>query len=66
MRKAEVVAGGGGGGEWLRYLAGFVLRDFVLGMLFALFALAVGAAGFGNLESYPLSITDVESSEREP
>ena len=37
------------GGEGLRYLAGFVLGDLVLRMLFALFALAVGAAGFGNL-----------------
>ena len=28
------------------YLAGFVLCDFVLGVLLALFAFAVGAAGF--------------------
>lgn len=28
-------------------LAGFVLGDFVLGVLFAVFAFAVGAAGFG-------------------
>lgn len=39
--------GGGGGGG---YLAGFVLGDFVLGVLFALFAFAVGAAGFGDLD----------------
>ena len=32
-----------------RYLAGFVLCDFVLGVFFAFFAFAVGAAGFGNL-----------------
>ena len=32
------------------YLAGFILRDLMLSVLFALFALAVGAAGFGNLE----------------
>ena len=32
------------------YLAGFVLCDFVLGVLFAIFALAVGAAGFGNVD----------------
>ena len=33
-----------------RYLAGFVLCDFVLGVFLALFAFAVGAAGFWNLE----------------
>ena len=32
------------------YFAGFVLCDFVLGVLFALFALAVGAAGFGDVD----------------
>ena len=43
---------GGGRGERggiVTYLAGFVLGDFVLGVLSTLFALAVGAAGFGNL-----------------
>lgn len=44
----------GRGGEGNRgrrgYLAGFVLCDFVLGMLFALFAFAIGAARFGDLE----------------
>ena len=31
------------------HFAGFVLCDFVLGMLLAIFALAVGAAGFRNV-----------------
>lgn len=33
--------------EW--YLAGFILGDFMLGVLSTLLALAVGAAGFGDL-----------------
>ena len=33
-----------------KYLSGFVLCDFMLGVFLALFALAVGAAGFWNLE----------------
>ena len=39
------------------YLASFVLCDLVLRMLLALFALAVGAAGFGdvNLEDSMIS-----------
>ena len=37
----------------MEYLAGFILRDFMLSVLFALFALAVGAAGFGNLKYEP-------------
>jgi hypothetical protein len=32
------------------YLAGFVLCDFVLGVLLALFALAVGATGFWDVD----------------
>jgi hypothetical protein len=32
------------------YLAGFVLGDFVLSVLFAGFALAVGAAGLGDVD----------------
>ena len=46
------------GGEIVTYLSGFVLGDFVLGVLSTLFALAVGAAGFGNLgcESFGVSI----------
>lgn len=41
----------GGRREWSGwYLAGFVLGDFVLRVLFALFAFAVGAAGFGDLD----------------
>ena len=39
-----------GDGENGMYLSGFVLCDFVLGVFLALFALAVGAAGFGNLD----------------
>ena len=31
-------------------LAGFILCDFVLGVFFAVFALAVGTAGFGNVD----------------
>ena len=37
-------------GGVVEYLAGFVLGDFVLRVLFALFAFAVGAAGFGDLD----------------
>ena len=48
------VFGESGGGEGNRgrraYLAGFVLCDFVLGVLFALFAFAIGAARFGDLD----------------
>ena len=40
----------GGKEEWIRYLSGFVLCDFVLGVFLALFALAIGAARFGNLQ----------------
>ena len=36
-----------GGGE---YFAGLVLCDFVLGMFLAVFAFAVGAAGFGYVD----------------
>ena len=43
-----------------KYLAGFVLCDFVLCVLFALFAFTVGAAGFGNLEYEDLVNTDGE------
>ena len=43
------VEGRGRGWGW-KYLAGFVLCDFVLGVLLALFAFAVGAAGFGDLD----------------
>jgi len=32
------------------YFAGFVLRDFVLGVLLAVFAFAVGAPGFGDVD----------------
>ena len=32
------------------YLAGFVLGDFVLGVFLAVFAFAVGAAGFGYID----------------
>ena len=42
--------GGGGGERGKAYLAGFVLCDFVLGVLFALFAFAIGAARFGDLD----------------
>ena len=48
--------GAPGGGEgaaerWGRmYFAGFVLRDFVLGVLLAVFAFAVGAPGFGDVD----------------
>jgi len=38
----------GGGGE--RYFAGFVLGDFMLGVLLAVFAFAVGAPGFGYVD----------------
>lgn len=31
-------------------LSGFVLCDFVLGVFLAVFALAVGAAGFGDVD----------------
>ena len=41
---------GGWEGKWGRYLAGFVLCDFVLRMFLAVFALAVGAAGFGYVD----------------
>ena len=41
---------GGGGEQGKAYLAGFVLCDFVLGVLFALFAFAIGAARFGDLD----------------
>lgn len=45
----EIRKGRGGEGRRI-YLAGFVLCDFVLGMLFTFFAFAVGAAGFGNVD----------------
>jgi hypothetical protein len=32
------------------YLAGFVLSDLVLSVLFAGFALAIGAAGLGDVD----------------
>jgi len=34
------------------YFAGFVLRNFVLGVLLASFALAVGATSLGNVDLY--------------
>ena len=37
--------------------AGFVLRDLVLGVLFAVLAFAVGAAGFWNIDLLPESIS---------
>lgn len=40
----------GGRGDAGRYFAGFVLGDFVLGVLSAVFAFAVGAAGFGDVD----------------
>lgn len=41
---------GGGWKVWgTAYLAGLVLCDFVLGVFLAVFALAVGAAGFGDV-----------------
>lgn len=36
--------------QCLPYLAGLVLRDLVLGVLLAVLALAVGAAGLGNVD----------------
>lgn len=47
-----------GGGGIVTYLSGFVLGDFVLGVLSTLFAFAVGAAGFGDLgcEGFGVSI----------
>lgn len=43
-----------GGGEEVQggasHLAGFVLGDFVLGVFSAVFAAAVGAAGFGDVD----------------
>ena len=41
-------------GEGGEYLAGFILGYFVLGVFFALFAFAVGAAGFGDLWVFSL------------
>ena len=37
-------------GEEATYFAGFVLGDFVLGVFLAFFALAVGAAGFRDVD----------------
>jgi len=39
-----------GGSSEEAYLAGFVLCDFMLGVLLALFALAVGAAGLWDVD----------------
>lgn len=36
--------------EEATYFAGFVLCDFVLGVFLAFFALAVGAAGFRDVD----------------
>lgn len=40
----------GGGRKWGTDLAGFVLCDFVLGVFLAVFAFAVGTAGFGDVD----------------
>lgn len=44
--------------RWMTDLAGFVLRDFVLGVLLAVLAFAVGAAGLWNVDllANPISI----------
>ena len=42
----------------LLYLAGFVLGDFVLGVLLAVFALAIGAAGLmDEVDQHSATIT---------
>ncbi len=41
------------------HLAGFILRDLVLGVLAAFLAFAVGAAGFGDLGSWPVGLVVV-------
>jgi len=49
--EAEVGDGEGAAERWGRlYFAGFVLGDFVLGVLLAVFAFAVGAPGFGDVD----------------
>lgn len=48
------------------HFAGFVLCDFVLGVLFAILALAVGAASLGNVdlfESKYVSLSYVDQDE---
>lgn len=40
------------GDRTMAYLAGFVLCDLVLSVLFAILALAVGAACLGNVDLY--------------
>lgn len=47
---SEASRGRGGRREGGGYFAGFVLGDFVLGVLLAVFAFAVGAAGFGDVD----------------
>ena len=50
IEKGEGRGGGGEGGREEAYFAGFILCDFVLGVFLAVFALAVGAAGFGDVD----------------
>lgn len=45
----------GGGCE--AYLASFVLSDLVLGVFLAGLALAVGSAGFGNVDLFYLRVS---------
>jgi hypothetical protein len=46
----RVVGEGGGGGRVETNFAGFVLCDFVLSVFLAALALAVSAAGLGNVD----------------
>ena len=40
------------------YLAGLVLRDFMVGVLLAFLALAIGAAGLGNVDLFNHRVSD--------
>lgn len=46
------------------YLAGFVLGDFVLGVLLALFALAIGATGLWDVDLAEFYILAIRTCRR--
>lgn len=43
--------------EWRADLSGFVLRDFMLGVLLAFLPFAIGPAGFGDVHLWRIAVS---------